>query len=353
MAQAVESLATEHGPAVDDGTATRDERGEWAPRVQGVGPLLDWPWKPLRVLRYLFGFPGFIWPFTALHAGIAVATWYFLQPGAHDLSQLATLRPGWMLTMYARNIALLLVIAGGWHLRLYWQRAQGTRFKYTSRWPTSNSKAFLFGNQVKDNMFWSIASGATVWSIYEIMLMWAYANGWLPFVTFRASPVWFIALFVLMPIWNDFHFYWIHRLIHWKPLYRAAHYLHHRNVNVGPWSGLAMHPVEHVLYFTRWLILLVVPAHPIHMLYVMQRTGFGPARSHTGFDELVVDTKRDVHVSIESFHHYLHHRYFECNYGDNVLPWDRWFGTLHDGTEESRRRMRRKRRMPTEAKGLV
>ena len=69
----------------------------------------------------------------------------------------------------------------------------------------------------------------------------------------------------------------------------------------------------------------------------------------TGFD----DTKRDVHASIESFHHYLHHRYFECNYGDNVLPWDRWFGTLHDATEESRQRMRRKRRMPTEAKGLV
>ena len=37
----------------------------------------------------------------------------------------------------------------------------------------------------------------------------------------------------------------------------------------------------------------------------------------------------------------------------NVLPWDRWFGTLHDGTEESRQRMRRKRHMPTEAKGVV
>ena len=40
------------------------------------------------------------------------------------------------------------------------------------------------------------------------------------------------------------------------------------------------------------------------------------------------------------------------DYGDNVLPWDRWFGTLHDGTEESRQRMRRTRRLPT-AKGLV
>ena len=87
-------------------------------------------------------------------------------------------------------------------------------------------------------------------------MMWASANGWLRFVTFYASPVWFIALFILMAIWNDCHFYWIRPLIHWKPLYRAARYLHHRNVNVGPSSGLAMHPIEHVLYFTRWLILL-------------------------------------------------------------------------------------------------
>ena len=192
-----------------------------------------------------------------LHAGIAVLTWYFLQPGSQDLSQLATLRPGWALTMYARNIALLVVVAGGWHLRLYWKRAQGTRFKYTSRWPSTDNRAFLFGNQVKDSMFWSI---------YEVLMMWAYANGWLPFVMFHASPVWSITLFILMPIWNDFHFYRIHRLIHWKPLYRAAHYLHHRNVNVGPWSGLPMHPIEHVLYFTSWLVLLVVPAHPVHLL---------------------------------------------------------------------------------------
>ena len=99
MAQIAEHPSVDGGPAVDDGSTTP--------------PLLDWPWRPMRVLRYLFGFPGFIWPFTALHAGIAVVTWYFLQPGAQDLSQLATLRPGSMLTMYAPNIALLVVIAGG------------------------------------------------------------------------------------------------------------------------------------------------------------------------------------------------------------------------------------------------
>ena len=39
------------------------------------------------------------------------------------------------------------------------------------------------------------------------------------------------------------------------------------------------------------------------------------------------------------FFHYLHHRYFECNYGDPIIPYDRWFGTFHDGTPEANARM--------------
>ena len=40
------------------------------------------------------------------------------------------------------------------------------------------------------------------------------------------------------------------------------------------------------------------------------------------------------------YFHYLHHKYFECNYGgDGMLPLDRWFGTFHDGTDDAQRRM--------------
>jgi sterol desaturase/sphingolipid hydroxylase (fatty acid hydroxylase superfamily) len=45
-------------------------------------------------------------------------------------------------------------------------------------------------------------------------------------------------------------FYFGHRLLHAKFLYKRFHALHHRNVEVGPWSGLAMHPVEHIIYFS-------------------------------------------------------------------------------------------------------
>jgi sterol desaturase/sphingolipid hydroxylase (fatty acid hydroxylase superfamily) len=343
---------------IDDGSTTRNAKGEWSPRVVVAGGPFSWPLRPKALLRFLAGFPGYLWPTPALHVGLAVLTWAFLQPGAGvlgggDLSALATLRPGWILLMFARNVALLLLIAGGWHLRLYYRRAQGTRFKYTSRWPATNSKAFLFRDQVKDNMFWSLASGATIWTLYEALMMWGFANGWLPWVGLRSNPIWFVAWLLLIPVWNDIHFYFVHRLTHWKPLYRGAHYLHHRNVNVGPWSGLAMHPLEHLLYFTRWLILLVVPSHPIHLFYLMQRTGLGPSQGHTGFDQIVLRTSSDTLLAIDSYYHYLHHRYFECNYGNNLLPLDRWLATLHDGTDAGTEQMKKRRRLPSEAKTLV
>jgi len=57
--------------------------------------------------------------------------------------------------------------------------------------------------------------------------------------------------------------YVVYRWLHWRPLYRLAHELHHRNVDVGPWSGIAMHPVEHVIYFSGFFIWWIVPADPI------------------------------------------------------------------------------------------
>ena len=334
---------------IDDGAQTRDARGEWMPRVLTKAQPFVWPIQPRKLLQFLLGFPGFLWPLgAAAYYGLAALTWRYLQPGADQLSNFSQLSAEWILPMYARNVVMLVVVAGSLHVILYRRRTQGTRFKYNARWP-SRSKAFLFNDQVKDNAFWSVASGATIWTLYEALMLWAYGNGWVPFATLRDNPVWFFGLAAVLPFWQDLHFYVVHRISHWKPFYKAAHYLHHKNTNVGPWSGLSMHPLEHIVYFTRWIILFLVPSHPIHMFYLMQRPALNPAIGHTGFDQIITNKETDRGMSIDSFFHYLHHRHFECNYGTPTVPFDRWFGSLHDGTPESYERMRRKRRMPPEA----
>ena len=174
--------------------------------------------------------------------------------------------------------------------------------------------------------------------------MWLYANGRLPYADLRTSPVWSVVWMLLIPFWREFHFYWIHRLIHWKPLYDRIHYLHHFNINPGPWSGLAMHPVEHLLYFSVTLIHWLVPSHPLHFLFNAQHTALTPAAGHTGFEGDVAEQ-----LSFGSYFHYLHHRHFDCNFGESSIPLDKWFGSFEDGSRtdtekaEARRTYRRLR----------
>ena len=316
---------------------TRDSRGEWQPEERPeTAPIWAWPPRPREALKWMFGYPGYLWPWNVLFCLIAVATWAYLTP---ELSRMAEFRLDWIAQIYFRNLALLILFAGGLHLRLYTLRGQGAEYKYNAKWLHEKNPTFLWGNQLRDNVFWSVASGCTVWTAYEVLMMWAYATGMIPYVDWETQPVYCGVLLFALLLWHEVHFYFWHRWIHWKPLYRSVHYIHHKNVNFGPWSGLTMHPLEHVIYFTSVLIFWVVPSHPIHTLFALQVAALLAAVGHTGFDRLVVKGK----VTLPSdYFHYLHHRYFECNYATTTVPFDRWFGTFHDGSPEAHARMQKR-----------
>jgi len=92
-----------------------------------------------------------------------------------------------------------------------------------------------------------------------------------------------------------------------------------------------MHPVEHLLYYSGILIHFVLPSHPLHVIFHLFALNLGAVFSHAGFDKLLVRDREAIKAG--SFHHQLHHKYFECNYGSEEIPLDRWFGSFHDGTE--------------------
>ena len=316
----------------------RDKRGNWQPErgTSPPSPLFIWPLKPVEILKWLY---HYLFPWNLIYMAIAALTWFFIQP---DLSQSVELRADWILYIFVRNQALLIVIVSVWHIRLWSQKSQGLQYKYTSDWMGIGKRKFLWGNQLRDNIFWSCVSGGTIWTGYEVLMLWAYANEWIPYLNPREQPVYFVFILCIIPLWRLFHFYWAHRILHWPPLYKAAHYLHHKNINIGPWSGLAMHPIEHILYFSCILIHWVVPSHPIHMLFNAQHASLTPAQGHAGFEKVVV--KENVELAAASFFHQLHHRYFECNYGEPDIPLDQWFGTSHDGSPEAHAAMRAKQK---------
>ena len=116
-------------------------------------------------------------------------------------------------------------------------------------------------------MFHTLVIGVPVFTGYEAITYWGFANGYLGFIDLGTSPVvfwcWFGLLLLITPMIHSIVFYLVHRLLHTKSLYKSVHSLHHRNVVVGPWSGLDMHLVEHILYFST----VVVPIFADKFLY--------------------------------------------------------------------------------------
>ena len=299
-----------------------------------VSPFFSWPPNPRSMSKWLVE-RWFSLAENSIIIGICLVIWSFCQP---SLEETKTLSFDWVALIWGRNFVMMVFVAGGLHWYFHRRKAQGDRLKYDGRDLVKTGRQFNFGGQTYDNAFWTLSSGVGVWTAYEVLIFWAMGNGYAPILSFTKNPIWFLALFIITPIWISFHFYWIHRALHWGPLYRLAHALHHKNVNVGPWSGLSMHPIEHIFFFSSILIHFVIPAHPLHILFHMQHQSLTAATSHTGFENLLVKDKK--RLALGTFHHQMHHRYFEVNYGNLEVPWDKWFGSFHDGTPEAHIRLK-------------
>jgi sterol desaturase/sphingolipid hydroxylase (fatty acid hydroxylase superfamily) len=316
----------------------RNKRGDWAPNEPlRYAPLFSLPVDPKAFLRWL---PHYFLPWNVLFALSAVAYWAWVVPPVETMRTLAW---GWPLWLYAVNAVCVFLFYGAFELQLYVLKRQERRFKYNGKFPAEQkSKAFWFESQNLDNILRTFLSGVTIWTAVEVLVLWAFANGYAPWLAFAEHPVYLAALALAVPIIHEFHFFCIHRLIHTPFLYKWVHSVHHNSVNPSPWSSLSMHPVEHLLYFSTAFYHLIIPSNPVIALYQLHYAGFGAIPGHVGFDK--VEVGEEHAIDSHAYAHYLHHKYFEVNYGDALIPLDRWFGTWHDGSPEGEARMQERYR---------
>lgn len=334
------TLETASDNTAEPGPMSRE--WHWHPNLPvSYAPFWHWPPRPMVLAKWAWvNYLQISDRSIFLAFAFAVAFW--LQPVT---AEQASFTPAWIGWVLLRNYIALIVVAGGLHLWFYGIDGQGNRQKYDPRPMTNRKNAlFKFGTQLRDNMFYNLASAVPIITAYEVVFRWLYANNTLETLHFSDHPIWFVVLFPLLCLWQSLHFYCIHRLIHWPPLYRHVHSVHHRNVNPGPWSGNSMHPVEIAAYFSALLVLLLLPSHPVHFLFLAYWLILGAASSHSGYEAIWVKDKSQLRIG--AFFHQLHHRYYECNYGNSEMPWDKWFGSYHDGSEAATRITRdRKRKM--------
>lgn len=148
--------------------------------------------------------------------------------------------------------------------------------------------------------------------------------------------VWYLASFPLMFIVHDAYFYWTHRLMHYPPVFRIFHLMHHRSTNPSPWAALAFHPLEAVVEAGIFPVLLIVMPltaehFPVFFVIMLVYNVYG----HLGWEIYPKSFSRHwlgrwINTSVN---HNQHHQFFKGNYGLYFLWWDRWMGTIRDDYE--------------------
>lgn len=144
--------------------------------------------------------------------------------------------------------------------------------------------------------------------------------------------LWFGVSIPLALLVHDFYFYWAHRLMHSRALFRRVHRVHHLSTNPSPLAAFAFHPLEAVLEALGFAVVIaVVPLHPIALLIVSTAMiGFNVI-GHLGYELFPPGLASHPVFGLinTATSHNLHHASYRCNYGLYTLIWDRLFGTLH------------------------
>ena len=263
----------------------------------------------------------------------------------------------WISIIIFRNLFLMLFFVHGWHWYLYERISQKPDYlksiKFNKKNQYANNKQHLNREQIYTTL------GFLMSSLYEIIVirLWATKHAYIQpyYLNFWEFPIWSIFQILFVGYWRDLHFYAVHRFMHphrfklfgyvdvgqW--MYTNVHSLHHKSHNPGPWSGLSMHPIEHLLYYTCTLLNFVFVLHPFHFLYNKFHADLSPIAGHDGHDK----------PAGGSLFHYLHHAHFECNYGTPMVPLDVFFGTYVSTEEQWKENSRIKKEQRQGKKGGV
>lgn len=151
---------------------------------------------------------------------------------------------------------------------------------------------------------------------------WGYSK---IYTDFSAQSLWWnVGCFFVMWLIDDTWFYWMHRLLHAKQLYRHVHQVHHYSIDVTPFTSMSFHVLEAFL-LSAWFFpaALLMPIYA-PALGVLQLFGlFNNIKSHLGYELYPAWVNNGpLRFLVTSTHHNMHHSKFQGNYGLHFRFWD-------------------------------
>lgn len=143
--------------------------------------------------------------------------------------------------------------------------------------------------------------------------------------------------FIFLVCFHDTYFYWTHRLMHHRKLFRLVHQVHHQSRNPTPWASFSFHPLEAIIEFAFLPIaVFCIPFHPLAIAAWSFWMIAWNVMGHLGFE---LFPKNAIYHPVwkwfnTSTHHNLHHQRSQGNFGLYFNFWDRWMNTNDKAYEE-------------------
>jgi len=184
---------------------------------------------------------------------------------------------------------------------------------------------------IRHELTLSLASSA-IYALPAALVLEAWkAGGTRLYSDWDALPLWWLPVSaVLYLVIQDAHYYWVHRLMHHRTLFRWFHAGHHRSHSPTAFASFAFDLTEAAM--VAWVIPVLALLIPIHigvllgLLILMTATA---TLNHCGVE---IWPQRFVRGPVGGWlitatHHGLHHRRLQTNFGLHFRLWDRLMGT--------------------------
>jgi sterol desaturase/sphingolipid hydroxylase (fatty acid hydroxylase superfamily) len=160
---------------------------------------------------------------------------------------------------------------------------------------------------------------------------------------------WFFISIGIAIFLHDTYFYWTHRLMHHRRLFRWFHRVHHASTNPSPWAAYSFGPLEAVMQAGIFpLSVCLIPMHPLAFgLFMVWQISFNVA-GHTGYEfypRWLMETPLRYIINTPT-NHVMHHEKMRGNYGIYFNIWDRVMGTNHATYEDRFRQVTSRSRSP-------
>lgn len=141
--------------------------------------------------------------------------------------------------------------------------------------------------------------------------------------------VYYFFSLILIFLLADAFYYWVHRFMHHKSIYKYTHKIHHNSVRVTPFTTISVNVSEIVIASA--FIILVLLIFPLHSSVIFIFAAVSLLKNimiHLGHEILPKwINKTFLKWLVTATHHEVHHMKFKQNYGIYFRFWDVWMGT--------------------------